>query len=129
VASGEEMTFEEYETEAVSTAIYPGQNTALGLMYVALKMNGEAGELAEHIGKALRDDDLSEPFERYAVTFNSLTPERQTLIMKEIGDVLWYLAAAAREVGTNLSTIAQGNITKLRDRKERGKLGGSGDNR
>jgi NTP pyrophosphatase (non-canonical NTP hydrolase) len=123
------MTFEEYESESLKTAIYPGQGNPLGLMYVALKMNGEAGELAEHVGKSLRDDALVEPFERYAVSFNTLTEERRELLVKEVGDVLWYLSAAARELGTDLSSIAGKNIAKLRDREQRGKLGGSGDNR
>lgn len=116
------MTFEEYEEAAVATAMYPGRGYPTGLMYVALKMNGEAGELAEHIGKAMRDDS-------FGVTSLGLSEPRRELVEKEIGDVLWYLAAAAKEIGTDLSTIAQGNIDKLADRKARGKLGGSGDNR
>lgn len=124
------MTFDEYETEAVKTAVYPGQDTPLGLMYVALKMNGEAGELAEHVGKALRDDGLVQPFYSHdAIQFTDLTLDRRELLVKEVGDVLWYLAAAARELGTDLSTIAEINVQKLRDRASRGKLGGSGDNR
>lgn len=111
------MTFDEYEQAAVSTAIYPGQGTFTGLMYVGLKMNGEAGEFAEHTGKALRDD------------YGQISDERRALLEKEVGDVLWYLAAAARELGTDLSTIAGKNIQKLKDRQARGALGGSGDNR
>lgn len=116
------MTFEEYEDDAVSTAIYPGRGYPTGLMYVALKMNGEAGELAEHVGKAMRD-------ESFGVTSLALSEAKRELIQKEIGDVLWYLAAAAREIGTDLGTIAKANIAKLKDRQARGKLGGSGDNR
>lgn len=116
------MTFEEYETAAVSTAIYPGRGYPIGLMYVALKMNGEAGELAEHVGKAMRD-------ESFGITSLALSDTKRALVEKEIGDVLWYLAAAAKEIGTDLSTIAAGNIAKLADRKARGALGGSGDNR
>lgn len=130
------MTFEEYENEAVKTAIYPGRGTALGLCYVALKMNGEAGEFSEHVGKAIRDEHFMEVWgdDRSEFGVNSdlqrtLTPEKRELLIKEIGDVLWYLAAGAAELGTDLATIAKGNIDKLRDRKERGKLGGSGDNR
>lgn len=127
------MTFEEYETAAVSTAIYPGRGTSLGLIYTALKMNGEAGEFAEHVGKAIRDDDFAYPFDEAQGTFANLnfplTDSRRELLIKEIGDVLWYLAAAAKELGTDLSAIAQGNIDKLAKRKAEGKLGGSGDNR
>jgi NTP pyrophosphatase (non-canonical NTP hydrolase) len=116
------MTFEEYETQSLKTAIYPGQGYPTGLQYVALKMNGEAGELAEHIGKAMRDESFG--------VFNlELTESRKELIKKEIGDVLWYLAAAAREVNTSLSEIAEGNIQKLADRAKRNALQGSGDNR
>jgi NTP pyrophosphatase (non-canonical NTP hydrolase) len=121
------MTFEEYEEGAVSTAIYPGQGSALGLIYVALKMNGEAGEFAEHVGKALRDDHFLG--DRDHPNSQKLTDQRHALLTKEIGDVLWYLAAAAKELGTDLSTIAEANIAKLKDRQARGALGGSGDNR
>lgn len=131
------MTFEEYEKAAVSTAIYPGQGTAIGMMYCALKLNGEAGELAEHIGKAMRDDSLVEMCQGFTneggvdtlVALNDLTVARDELVKKEIGDCLWYLAALARERGTSLAAIAQGNIDKLAARKATGTLGGSGDNR
>ena len=48
---------------------------------------------------------------------------------KELGDVLWYVAQIATELGTDLETVARVNIMKLGDRKERGVLGGSGDDR
>lgn len=114
------MTFEEYENKAGETAVYPGSDSPLGLMYVALKMNGEAGEFAEHVGKALRDDGLGD---------KGLTPERRQLLIKEVGDVLWYLSAAAYELDIDLATVAQINLDKLADRANRGKLSGSGDNR
>lgn len=108
-------------------------------MYVALKMNGEAGEFAEHVGKAIRDDSFSHVYDIYDELTDSeyrvsniethLTKDRHDLLVKEIGDILWYLAAAARELGTDLSTIAHGNNVKLVKRKVEGKLGGSGDNR
>jgi len=116
------MTFEEYETNALSTAIYPGQGYPIGLMYVGLKMNGEAGEFAEHVGKAMRDDS-------YGTFGLSLTDDRRDKLIKEVGDVLWYLAAAAKELRTDLSTIARVNNEKLAKRKAEGKLGGSGDDR
>lgn len=114
------MTFKEYEEQALSTAIYPGKGTSLGVMYVSLKMNGEAGEFAEHVGKAIRDDG-------YGV--NELTSERRELLIKEIGDVLWYLNAAAVELGTSLEQVAETNVAKLAKRKQENKIKGSGDNR
>ncbi|WP_051504138.1 hypothetical protein [Sphingomonas jaspsi] len=79
-------TFSEYEAAALSTAVYPGQGGPLGLMYVALKGAGEAGEFAGHL--------VDEPF----VPVKALT--------KEVGDELWYLAAKARELGTTLAEVA-----------------------
>lgn len=110
-----------YQTAATKSAIYPGQSTALGLAYVALKMNGEAGEFAEHVGKAMRDDALMDVGE--------LLDERRTALIKEVGDVLWYLAAACNELGISLSDAAVTNLEKLRDRQLRGVQRGSGDNR
>lgn len=110
-----------YQWIATKSAIYPGQGTPLGLAYVALKMNGEAGEFAEHVGKAMRDDDLM------ACTYP--TTERRELLIKEIGDVLWYLSAACNELGICLSEAALTNIRKLHDRSQRDALRGSGDER
>lgn len=123
-----------YQEIAKKSAIYPGRNTALGLAYVALKLNGEAGELAEHVGKAMRDDDLSEYIGesengKSAFYLGELTPERENLIIKELGDVLWYISAACNELGITLEQVATANLLKLHDRTERNKLQGSGDNR
>jgi NTP pyrophosphatase (non-canonical NTP hydrolase) len=127
--------FSEYARLATRSAIYPGQGTPLGLAYVALKMNGEAGEFAEHVGKAMRDDALIPALQTKVAGFPtadlsaSLTPERRDLLIKEIGDVLWYLAAACRELGTTLDAVAYANLVKLADRSRRNTLQGSGDER
>jgi len=110
-----------YQRLATGTAIYPGQGSPLGLIYVALKCAGEAGEFAEHVGKAMRDDGFAGD--------EILTPERRALLIKEIGDELWYLAAKCNELDTTLSEAALINVNKLRDRQTRGTLRGSGDNR
>jgi NTP pyrophosphatase (non-canonical NTP hydrolase) len=131
-----------YQKLATRSAIYPGQGTPLGLAYVALKMNGEAGEFAEHVGKAMRDDNYGPDAKRNGRQSSSgykewveysagadLTPDRRDLLIKEIGDVLWYLSAACNELGISLSDAAVTNLRKLADRSERGKLQGSGDER
>lgn len=112
----------EYQRIATKSAIYPGQGTPIGIQYATLKLNGEAGELAEHVGKAMRDDG-------FGVVEEVLTPERKALIIKEIGDVLWYLSALCNELHITLAYAAWMNLTKLRDRSKRGKLQGSGDER
>lgn len=109
------MTFNEYQKRALETAIYPakGQNFS----YPALGLVGEAGEVAEKIKKIIRDKDgiLSE-VDKFEIT-------------KELGDVLWYIAILAEEMGFDLEEVAKMNLEKLASRKERGVLGGSGDNR
>lgn len=126
-----------YQEIATGTAIYPGQGTPLGLAYVALKLNGEAGEFAEHVGKAMRDDGFGQTqvdtdYNGQPMSFPHdipLTNERRDLIIKEIGDVLWYISAACNELGISLSEAATINLEKLCDRAERNALRGSGDNR
>jgi len=110
------MNFDEYQAAAVATAIYPEE---WSVIYPALGLGNEAGEVQGKIKKQLRDGILGEP----------ATDEQKKELAKEIGDVLWYCAALARDLGINLDTIAQWNIQKLQDRQQRGVIGGSGDNR
>jgi len=135
---GAKANLDEYQQIATKSAIYPGQGTPLGLIYVALKLNGEAGELAEHVGKAMRDDNLMPVAEvcpecegplSVAILEGTFTPDRRALIIKEIGDVLWYLSAACNELGITLSEAATINLEKLCSRGERDVLQGSGDER
>lgn len=112
-----EMTLNGYQHSAVATSIYPGKGTFAGVVYTALKLNGEAGEVAEKVGKIMRDEA------------SQLTDVRKAELKLELGDVLWYIANQAAELGFSLESIAQGNIDKLASRRARGTLGGSGDNR
>ncbi len=54
--------------------------------------------------------------------------EREAL-KSELGDVLWYVSQVCTELGIELDEVAQGNIEKLLDRLERGKIKGDGDSR
>lgn len=99
----------EYQIKAVSFAIYPATHKVL---YPTLGLCGEAGEIAEKVKKQVRDNN----FNRHEVA-------------KELGDVLWYLANLANDIGYNLDEISNINIEKLTSRKERNKIQGSGDNR
>lgn len=108
------MLLREYQKEARTTAIYPVENR---IIYPALKLNGEAGEVAELVGKALRDEN------------GRFSDERKQKIFKELGDVLWYIANLAADLGFNLEDIATENLRKLASRKKRGKLKGDGDER
>ena len=106
------MDFNQYQALARSTAIYPEQQR---VVYPALGLAGESGEVAEKIKKMLRDDIPEETV-------------RESLI-KELGDVLWYVANLAHDLSITLDEVAHANVSKLLDRSERGVLQGSGDNR
>lgn len=120
---------DEYQTRTADTAVYPGKGTPLGLIYCGLKLAGEAGEVAEKIGKAIRDDDMVPDVNDGAVGWYAIREDRREALKGELGDVLWYIASAARELGYDLTDIAQSNLDKLAGRKERGTLSGSGDDR
>ena len=109
-------TLDNYTDWTRSTAIYPdvGTGSIRALSYVGLGLAGEAGEVADKIKKLLRDGD---------------TETLREKILDEAGDVLWYLARLAEELGTDLEGLAGRNVSKLESRKARNVLGGSGDSR
>ena len=78
-----------------------------------LGLVGEAGEVAEKLKKSFRDGAVL---------------DKEGMI-KELGDVLFYVAACANFYGSTLEKVANLNMKKLNSRKERGVLKGSGDNR
>lgn len=113
-----DYTFNNYSDDIVPVATYPesGTGSAMALAYVGLGL-GEAGEIQGKIKKILRDDG------------GVVTDEKRLEIAKEVGDLLWYVARTAEEIGYDLEEIAKMNVAKLISRQERGVLGGSGDNR
>jgi NTP pyrophosphatase (non-canonical NTP hydrolase) len=108
------MDLAEYQLLSRRTAEYPRE---AWLAYPALGLAGEAGEVAEHAKKAIRDDG------------GSVSAERRTAMAKELGDVLWYVAQLASELELDLEEIAKQNLEKLLSRQRRGVLSGSGDER
>ena len=109
------MDFDEYQTAARETAQYP--NMGSNVYYPTLGLAGEAGEVAEKIKKLMRDGG------------GVLTTERREALKKELGDVLWYVAALCSELDLGMGEVAEHNIAKLRDRRDRGAIKGDGDNR
>jgi NTP pyrophosphatase (non-canonical NTP hydrolase) len=108
------MEFNIYQEQAIKTAIYP-QTT--GMMYLTVGLAGEAGEVCNKIKKIIRD-------KQGIISF----ADRRD-IMHELGDVLWYLSALANEFDLTLDQVAEQNLVKLTDRKSRGVLNGSGNER
>ena len=115
VIISEVITPDLYENLAGQTAIFPEDKA---LEYLALGMTSEAGEVAGKVKKLIRDGEDKEGFEM-----------KKLAIASEIGDVLWYCAMMAKEVGVPLNDIMKENLKKLHGRKERGTLQGSGDDR
>lgn len=109
------MELSEYQSKSRKTAIYP--NVGDDIVYPTLGLAGEAGEVADKIKKIIRDNG------------GTVTDEHRHDIEKELGDVLWYIAQLSTELGLDLNNVAQQNLNKLVSRKERGVLGGSGDER
>ena len=113
------LNFDDYQTLALSTAVY--QNVGENLVYPALGLAGETGEYADKVKKNWRNKD--------SMSAANLTYEEKKEFVKELGDILWYLAASARELGFELSEIAVQNIAKLSDRRNRDVIKSAGDNR
>ena len=111
----EVITPDLYENYASQTAIFPKEKA---LEYLALGLTSEAGEVAGKVKKLIRDGSDVEGLEI-----------KKLAIASEIGDVLWYCAMMAKEVGVSLDEIMKENLKKLHGRKVRGTLHGSGDNR
>ena len=104
------LTMDTYQQQAKATAVYPEVKAD---QYLIAGLAGEVGELASIFAKHWRGDgDLNHDHAK-----------------AELGDVLWFVAMLAEWLDTDLSTVAQGNLDKLADRANRGKLKGNGDNR
>ena len=108
------ISFQDYQLKSSTTAIFPKEKA---LEYLALGLVSEAGEIAGKIKKIIRDDN------------GWVSTGKEKALLKECGDVLWYLSQLVTELDGNLDEVAQENIDKLFSRMERGKLGGSGDDR
>lgn len=137
------LSFDEYQKQAHSTAIYPTiglyeklteeeqkeslisdstdmvnlKVTDVRYIYAALGLVGEAGEVAEKIKKFVRNNK------------GHYSSEELEELRKELGDVLWYLAELCTFFKMDLSDVANANIYKLQSRIKRDKICSEGDNR
>lgn len=113
------MTFEEYQAKAISTLTkdhdYGDFNAEL--MAQILGLVGESGEFADKVKKLIRDKN------------GELSAEAKTELLKELGDVLWYVNAVSYLLGSNIAEVAETNLDKVLSRQARGVTKGSGDNR
>lgn len=105
----EALDFRSYQDMAAQTAVYKSEHQVI---YPALGLAAEAGEVANKVKKILRDGN----FNREAIA-------------DEVGDCLWYIAALCRDLNVDMKELAKNNLRKLHDRKARGVIQGSGDKR
>ncbi|MEK7564181.1 MAG: nucleoside triphosphate pyrophosphohydrolase family protein [Patescibacteria group bacterium] len=110
------MELNEYQKQALTTAGHPDKYK---IIYPAMGLGNEAGEVLGKIKKWLRGDDGDGP----------MSEERKEALKGELGDVLWYLAVLAHDLDIPLEDIGKNNVDKLKSRQARGKLLGDGDNR
>jgi len=105
-----DLTFNKYQKESGKTNICPGEisRTAVAdrLNFAVHGLSGEAGEVAQLISKAIRDDS------------GEISEERRKSLFKEIGDVLWYTQEICTVLGFNIGSVAEANIDKLKDREK-----------
>ena len=110
------MTFDEYQKKALETAVdHPDPLMAKTVW--AMGVSGEAGEVIEKWKKIV------------AYKEGKITDEDLRELAKELGDVVWYIAVLAHSLGLSFDDIMERNAAKLADRKARGVIKGSGDNR
>lgn len=91
------MDFLSYQKQLQDSYHWPKD---MGESYLALGLTGEAGEVADEVKKMYRDD------------CGVITSERRERLIEELGDVLWYVAAIATDIGADLNEIAVGNLLK-----------------
>lgn len=110
------MELNEYQKQALTTASHQATHN---IIYPAIGLGNEAGEVLGKVKKWMRGDDGE----------GEIKAERKQAIADELGDVLWYIAVMAHDLGYPLSDVAQMNVDKLKSRKERGLIKGDGDKR
>ena len=109
------MDFHTYQQRSRATACYP--DAGANPIYPTLGLCGESGEVADKVKKVLRDQG------------GEFSAEVIAALQLELGDVLWYVAQLATELGLELDQVAQANLDKLASRSARNVISGSGDSR
>jgi len=110
------MTFDEYQKQALTTAVNSYEPLMAKTIW-AMGVAGEAGEVVEKWKKIVAYKD------------GVVTAEDKAELAKELGDVVWYIAVFASELGLSFEDVMQVNVEKLKSRKTRGTIKGKGDNR
>lgn len=121
------LSLKEYQRRAMETCL----PTADNFSYMILNLVGEVGEFASKVAKAIRKDQLGIYKEELLVkeSGKELFQVMDAELMAEAGDILWQLSGLCSVMGWSLDEVAEANLDKLANRKQRGKIDGNGDNR
>ena len=113
------MNIREYSEQAITTLLGEHDMTDMDATLVSqvFGLVGESGEVAEKFKKLIRDNS------------GQITEVDKKEIIKELGDILWYVNSVSHLLGSSLEDVAKGNLDKVLSRKARGVTSGSGDNR
>ncbi len=113
------MTLDDYSQQAITTLLgnHATADMDATLLSQVFGLVGESGEVAEKFKKLIRDKQ------------GTMSDQDKAEIIKELGDILWYVNSVATLLDSSLEEVAQKNLDKVLSRKERGVTGGSGDNR
>ena len=117
----DEMTLDEYQAEATELAFY-----STSIVYPALGLAGESGEVCEKIKKLMRDNDIDFNADNAADQIGWM--EKRNIAL-EVGDIIWYCANLLNDIDYSFEEAAMLNLEKLKDRRDRGVMSGSGDHR
>lgn len=109
------MRLAEYQEQTEKYAVYPDDKA---FQYLVTGLVSEVGELAGHLAKRYRGDENYRDVKK-----------THDLLVKELGDILWFVARLSDGLGYRLDDVAILNLEKLKSRAARGVLKGSGDNR
>lgn len=113
------MNFNEYQKECRKTDVGTAAQDCLnpGWIYYVLGIAGEGGELIEKVKKLFRDNN------------GIISRDFKMSIIKEMGDIQWYMARLADWFEVDFDDVATINVKKLQDRQKRDKIHGNGDER
>lgn len=113
------MNIQDYSTQAITTLTDDHDMADMDATLIAqvFGLVGESGEVAEKFKKLIRDKK------------GQISEEDRAEILKELGDILWYVNAVAHLLDSSLDEVAASNLNKVLSRKDRGVTAGSGDNR
>ncbi len=109
------MDADNYQEQVFEFGIYPDKGN--NWIYPSIGLAGETGEVSELIKRIIRDKN------------SVLDEESRQKLKLELGDVAWYVAVLAKELGLSLNDVLAANIEKLENRRAKGTLGGNGDRR